>query len=154
MGTRTVQFLGKAYAESGDVSIVATLNGTEVHNGVVPTTAGTPPEKNPATNYEVLFQFDVDDTVQDTTLPCTVDVTGGTLILIAYATNKFDPNDLDRFVPNTEANKSDIVIDSVPFTPTREPGEDGAWHLQVEDGSHVELNWILRPLNPGTPGAA
>ena len=79
MGLRTIQVLGKAYSETGDVSINAVVNGTTVFNGTVPTVNSPASTHSVLYPYDtVLFQFDVSDTMYSIVVPSTFVVTNGT----------------------------------------------------------------------------
>ncbi len=145
MGTRTVRFLGKAYSESGDVSIVATVDGNEVHNGTVPTTAGPAPAKN--TDWEPLFQFDVDKTLHNVVIPTTVTVSNGTLVLVTYEIDNYHQADLTEFFGNWDGIiKTRVVIDGNELSLAHETGDTGPIHVEVKDGETAEVDWQLREL--------
>jgi hypothetical protein len=82
MATRTIKFLGKAYAESGDVTFNVTFNGNEVHNGVVTTkpfpenTEGLPFGPEHTDELYEMFTFNVDTSVTGW-IPLQVSVSGG-----------------------------------------------------------------------------
>jgi hypothetical protein len=77
MTTRTIKFMGNAYSTEGDVTLRVTVNGTEVHNGTVVTTAseipGAPAESSSETE---LFNFTLDSSVNGD-VPVTIEVSGG-----------------------------------------------------------------------------
>lgn len=154
---RTVKIYGKAYAEIGSVNVVSSVEGTEIYNGPVPTVAGEAPIKNPASNVEELFSFEVPDELganEGESVSTVVTVTGGTLILVTYGVNKFNPADLDEFVLNWKPNiKTDIVINGEEYTPVHDPDENGTWHLVLEDGDTASITWNLRQLGGDVPGA-
>jgi hypothetical protein len=154
MGTRTVRIIGKAYAESGQANLVASMNGTEVFNG--PVTASTeafePWTQPVVTESDVLFEFEVDDTVHDTALPSVIQITDGSMLLVTYSVNKVNPDDLDEFVANWGIDvKTEIIIEGEPLI--KDPAENtGTWHVILEDGQTASMNWNLRPLPAGVPG--
>ena len=112
MGLRTIQVLGQAYSESGSVSINATIDGNIVWNAVVPTTAAAAPEQNLL--QEVLFQFDVPDTMYNITVASSFTVTGGTAFIAGLAGNNLIAADLTAFKPlwrSPASMKTNIVLD-------------------------------------------
>lgn len=154
MGTRTVRIIGKAYSESGEVTLVASINGTEVFSGpVAASTEVFQPWTQPEVlESDVLFEFDIDDTVHNTALPSVIQITDGAMLLVTYAVNKVNPNDLDEFVANWGVDvKTEIVIDGEPVI--KDPVENtGTWHIILEDGQTASMNWNLRQLPLGVPG--
>jgi len=154
MGTRTVQILGKAYSETGDVSIVCNFNGVEVHNGVVPTVVGVTPDQN--TTRVVLFSFEVDDTLYGATIPSSFVVTGGTVFIAGVQANKNHIDDLSVFDTGTNSlepgTKTNITVDGVLIDAVQ-PLE--GWHYEIEDGSTLVIDWVIPiiPVTlPGQPG--
>ena len=151
MGTRTVRIIGKGYAPSGDVSVVATMSGNEVHNGPV-TTSTADPETDTITDNDVLFSFDIDDTVSNATIPVTVAVSGGQCTVVTYAADKLNPADFTEFVSNWKTDvKTNIVINGVAVNKD-DDGNTGTWHVPVMDGETATMDWHLRQLPWGVPG--
>jgi len=74
MATRTIKLMGKAYAASGNVSLVVNFNNSEVFNGEVTTTAGASPVKG-QTGVE-LASWTVDTSVSGN-IPLSIAVSGG-----------------------------------------------------------------------------
>ena len=86
MATRTIKVYGHAYADSGNVTVVCSWNGSQVFSGTVNTTIGDPPENSVDPELaeawmagDPLFTF---DTTTDVTgfIPVQFTVTGGTLL--------------------------------------------------------------------------
>jgi hypothetical protein len=78
MANRTFKISGSAYAPSGDVTVTVTVDGTQVYNGSVPTSA-TPREGQPTTQTEML-SFTMDESVVgDKSLQ--LDVSGGEFVM-------------------------------------------------------------------------
>jgi len=150
MALRTIQVIGKAYAEAGTVTIHAVVNGTTVFNGVVPTTAGLPPIQT--NDIETLFQFDVPDTMYGIVVPSSFTVTGGTAYIAGISANNIIPNDLAAFDPLWQfapSLKTNIKLDGTLIDAV-EP-EDG-WHYGVQDGSTMTIDWNLPELKFDIPG--
>lgn len=77
MATRTIKFIGAAYADSGDVSLTVSFNNVQVHNGTVTTRNESMPEK--VTLLDEMFTFDI--TTDDTgSFPLSIAVSGGILV--------------------------------------------------------------------------
>lgn len=79
MATRTCKLIGKAYADSGDVSLVINFNGTEVFNGTVPTTNASVP-RPPNESAEVDGCTWNVDTSLSGNIPMSIAVSGGDFV--------------------------------------------------------------------------
>jgi len=169
MATRTIKFLGKAYSESGDVSLEVNINGNQVHNSTVTTKTPTGTE-NTDDLYE-MFTFDIDSSVSGN-IPVSIAVSGGTayfrLLNGNYsgfeATRREDgtlvfplevtvaPGDFYRDLNNNTAEsdgKSNVSIEPLNgATVTREPLDNtyyGDWHYRIPDGSTFTCDYYIDP---------
>jgi len=149
MGLRTIQVLGLAYSESGDVSITASFNGELVHDGVVPTVASAP-----VVGGEVvaLIEFDVDDTLIADGVPSSFEINGGTVMIAGLAANKMLPSNLAQFIEFWESEpglKTNIKIDSVLIDAVEpSPG----YHYEVNDGATIEVDFNFPVPLGNVPG--
>lgn len=85
MANKTIKFYGIGYAPTGQsASITATINGSSVYSGAIPTVPTTDPVTDPS-GYEVLFTYDVDDAFVGT-LPMSITTTAGEAITAAHIT--------------------------------------------------------------------
>lgn len=149
---RTIQVLGKAYSETGQaVSVSCNIAGMgEVFNGTVPTVDASPETHNG--EMEVLFSFDVDETLSNTVIASDITATNGAVFVAFIAANKLNPVNFSEFVTLIRATpdlKQDVRLDGVLLDPV-EP-EDG-WHYEIPDGSTLSIDWQLRELPYGVPG--
>jgi hypothetical protein len=89
MSNRTFKINGAAFAESGDVTLTITADGTQVFNGTVTTTTGEAPEAGSYTDaYDSeLCQFDLamPETKENVTLNITV--SGGQALITGVTSN-------------------------------------------------------------------
>lgn len=76
MANRTFKVYGQAYAESGDVSVAMTVNGTEVFNGAV--SDSTTPRVGQPTTENQLWTYELDENTTGN-LSVSIAVTGGEL---------------------------------------------------------------------------
>jgi len=171
MATRTVKFLGKAYAASGDVSLAVSVNGNEVHNGTVTTNTPTGTEKTDDL-YE-MFTFDIDTSVTGW-IPISVSVSNGEAYFgmlegnyVGYETNESSlptPINVDDVVLVTAPadsyadlnintaesdGKRNVSISPVDGdVPTREVidgSQLGEWHYLIGDGSTLTCEYYIDP---------
>lgn len=76
MATRTIKLLGKAYAHSGNTSIVVNFNNTEVFNGEVTTANIETPERTEAVDTAEVCSWTI-STDDIGSFPLTISVSGG-----------------------------------------------------------------------------
>jgi len=159
MATRTVQLLGAAFSETGDVSIAVTMDTgagpVEVFNGVVPTTAGVMPEQTTASDKVVLASYEMDDLIQFTSLPVTITPSNGDISVMTFAWNNYNPLNLTEFVPSTvQGQKSNPSIDGVPFVHgALTVTEIGSLHYNVTDASVFACDMLVGGLHPDIVGS-
>lgn len=150
---RTAQIWGKAYADSGQVSCTCSIDGVEVHNGVIPTVNATPPAQN--ITEEALCSFTIPLSTWGTTISHSMTVTGGTVFISNLYTDCSNPDDYAEFNPvnandpATPEVKTNVRIDGT-LIDSVEP-EDG-FHYRVPDGSTIEIDWFIPTPDPGVPG--
>jgi len=142
MGLRTLQIMGQAYSDSGDVSVTAIFDGVTVHNGVVPTSNAQTPGQNVA--RDVMVQFDVQDTLYNKTVASSFAVTGGDLFIAGIKGNNSDLADISAFnylwqSAGQTPSKVNIKIDGVLVDITEAYG----WHYLVPNGSTMTIDWVL-----------
>ena len=77
MPARIFRFKGKAYAASGTVSVTATMGGTEIYSGSVPTTNEPTPSRN-ISDLDTLFEY-TGSTDTTGNVSVTLTVSGGDL---------------------------------------------------------------------------
>lgn len=78
MANRTIRMIGQAYAESGDVSVVMTVGGTEVYNGTV--SDSTTVRSGQPTTENTLWTWELDENTTGD-LAVSITVSGGELCL-------------------------------------------------------------------------
>ena len=78
MANRTFKVYGQAYAPSGSVTVAITVDGTQVYNSTVPTSA-TPRDGQPTTQVEMLSFVMDESVVGDKSLQ--IDVSGGEFVM-------------------------------------------------------------------------
>jgi len=102
MATRTIKFMGAAYADSGDVSLTVSFNNVQVHNGTVTTRNEPMPTK--VSELDELFTFDI--TTDDIgSFPLSIAVTGGVLVFGVLLGNYVD------FVVQTAEDGGEHIVD-------------------------------------------
>ena len=157
---RTFQFMGNGYGDS-PVTVTATINGTTVFSGAVPTIPGVPTEYNPDAQV-VLFSIDSADLNTDFSgnVPMTVTVAGsngasfGRIMSNYYQGNTgVNPaaGTADNFddcfvgVPvNSESSvdpRSSVTINGQAHTPARPP--EGTWNYHLNDGESMTYNFNI-----------
>lgn len=162
--------MGKAYAESGTVSVTVNFNSAEVYNSSVTTTASATPAQ--PTEVEELFTFTVDTSVSGS-IPLTIAVSGGDLVFsnllgnyvgaeLQDSDNDGNPDIVDgAFVvvtpivdfyddlnSNTSSSdgKDNVTIDGVAQSRNATPGSDeeiGDWWYTIPDGSTLACDFQI-----------
>lgn len=157
---RTFQFYGLAYGSS-PVSIVASINSTQVFSGPVttvdqPWTGWSPP---PAESQVVLFTID-NSTALNTdfsgSLPMTVSVTGGSGLFFGQINSNYNTGSTPAGMPdgwnqcyqgtpsnseNSQDPRSSVSINGVGQTPVRPP--NGTWCWAVPSEQNIAHNWNI-----------
>ena len=128
---------GKAYALSGNVTVAISVNGNDVFNGEVTTTAASTPVHAEA---ESIASFSVSDSVLGTTADISVSVTNGDLILMGFGNSDTpfgsSPGQLKSNVSeNGEEpyNVTDEDIINEGIVPA-DDGTVGEFHITIADG--------------------
>ena len=150
MGVRTIRLLGEGYAPAGQAQLKATVDGTVVYNGPVPTINADPDTHTD--EMEPLFSFDVPDTHYGVIVPSSFEAITGTIYVAGLEANNVDPTDLAAFRPLWQPSpfmKKNIRIDGVLIDAV-EP-VDG-WHYRVDEGSVLEIDWDIPELRYELPG--
>ena len=138
--TKTFNLLGEAFAESGNVNLVITVDGTEVHNGAITTTSGSAPEMGSYSDARdnVLASFNIETSgIAGSTANVSVAVSGGCVILGEVSSNWVGENggDADTVVvlaADSGANiKQNFAIDGL----AQVDGTSGEMHYLVDAGS-------------------
>lgn len=149
--TRTLQFFGQGYGDT-PVTLVASINGTELFNGTVSTVSGTPPLGLDLASQVLLFSVPfVGGAEGRGAFPMTVAVSGGNSVMLGIVKGNYEPNntatnsgpDVFGGVFNGDA-RSDVAIDGVVQpVPTREEGKKGSYAWTVPTGSTLSYNLNL-----------
>lgn len=156
MGIRNFHLLGKAYSETGDVSISVSIAGYgEIFNGVVPTmTVPTPEECIETPNS--LATWATDDEVAVSAKDLTIVVTGGDVFIISNGADKFNRNDLTEIVDFTDVEaKTNVMLDGVSYEYSNDIAADGGiegWHVLVHDGETLTFTMTASTIPPNLPG--
>lgn len=148
--TRTLQFFGQGYGDTL-VTLVASINGTELFNGTVSTVPGTAPLGLDYVDQEFLFSVSFPGGADGRgSFPMTVAVSGGAVILGIVKANyqptaKNANNGPDIFGPVFDGDaRSNVAINGVVQpVPTQEPGLKGSYAWVVQSGSTLSCNLNL-----------
>jgi hypothetical protein len=140
--TRTLQFFGQAYGDT-PVTLVASINGTELFNGTVSTVAGPAPLGLDLPDQVLLFTVSFPGEAEGRgSFPMTVAVSGGDSVILGIIKANYEPiadgnRGPDIFGPvfNGDA-RSNVAIDGVvqPL-PIVEDGKKGTNSWLVHSGS-------------------
>jgi hypothetical protein len=89
MSNRTFKIIGAAFAESGDVTVTVTADGTQVFNNTVTTTSGAAPAAGSYTDaYDSeLCQFELAIPAADENVTINVVVSGGEAVITGIVSN-------------------------------------------------------------------
>lgn len=141
--TRTLQFFGQAYGDT-PVTLIVTINNSEVFNGTVNTIPETPPRGLETTEQVLLFSVPFASGVEGRGLfPMTVSVDGGTGVILGSVKSNYAPTgvgtnsgpDLYTGVSSGDV-RSDVEIDGIAqIEPVRESGKSGSYCWLVYSGS-------------------
>lgn len=149
MSIRAFKFRGQAFAPTGNVSVLATFNGVEIHNGAIPTTQSTAPDAN-AEMLE-LWTAEMDATVTGN-INLSIEVQGGTLFFGGLLANSpYNPPDwwAPPYTVNEETDgKNNVAINGVPAysrIPTPDPNTDGEWQYPIPSGSTFTCTVTINP---------
>jgi hypothetical protein len=165
---RTFQFYGVAYGNI-PVNLTASINGTTVFSGAVPTTTDpfpVPPANWPLSNAQgVLFSIDNSSDLNTDfsgSLPLTITVTGGEAVILQnilcnyYLGNtKADPNagtagNFSYSYTGTPVNsenstdsRSSVVINGVAQPAPNHAPNNGNWAWELPTGQTMTHNWNI-----------
>jgi hypothetical protein len=176
MPARTFKFQGKAYSTTDTVSVTASFNGVQIHNGTVPTTNSPAPSRNTA-DLEDLFQY-VGTTDLSGNVAFSLAVTGGSVFFglpianysgfTAEINTDTDPWTWGNVITppedywqdvnmNTEQSdgKLNVLVDGAPQErQVVDPQEElGDWQYLVPDGSILTCEIFVDPgiITPSIP---
>jgi hypothetical protein len=149
--TRTLQFFGQAYGDT-PVTLVASIDGTELFNGTVSTIVGTAPLGLETADQVLLFTVSFPGDAEGRgAFPMTVAVNGGDSAVLGIVKANYEPiadgsnKGPDIFGPvfNGDA-RSNVAIDGVvqPL-PVVEDGKKGSYAWVVHSGSTISCNLNL-----------
>ena len=148
--TRTLQFFGQAYGNT-PVTMVASIDGTELFNGTVSTVAGPAPLGLDTTEQTLLFTISFPGDAEGRgSFPMTVAVNGGDSAILGIVKANYEPiadgnRGPDIFGPvfNGDA-RSNVAIDGVVQpVPVVEDGKKGSYAWLVHSGSVLSHNLNL-----------
>ena len=134
---------GKAYALSGNVNAVITVNDVEVFNGEVTTTSSSTPTHSVA---EKIASVTVSDSLLGTTASVEINVTGGDLILMGFGSDEYafgsNPGQLKSNVSVNgdepyNVTDEDVIDSGVYIAEGANPGE---FHITIADGWTVSFD--------------
>ena len=156
---RTFQFIGKAYGNSA-VTITATIAGTQIFSGQVPTVDEPITLPVPEADQLVLFTLDNSSALNTNfsgSLPMTLVVSGGEGVVVEqinsnyYSGNALPAGTADAYAqcyqgtpPNSEGSqdpRSSVVINGVATTPQRPP--TGTWAWEIPSGQTMTHNFNI-----------
>jgi len=147
MASRTLKLYGNAYANSGNVSLVVNINGTQLFSGTVSTINTVTPEKNVAEPV-VLGSVTLEDSVTGET-PVSVAVSGGDAFIVGFGEDG-DPRAPTFWGVTGGQMKTAISMDGA--TPADidmtafSDDQQGEFHLLVKEGSTVDFNYNIYPV--------
>ena len=151
MGLRTIQVIGAAYSETGNVSVNCQFDGVTVFNDVVSTIATAIPTVRA---IGVLFSFTVEDTLNNTLVSSSFTASGGDLIVTGlYADNTNNANlvafsNVDNNLPGMI--KKNITLDGTLLDAVEQEHD---WHYIARDTEVLAIDWQLPQLRFDLPGS-
>lgn len=154
--TRTLQFFGQAYGDT-PVTLVASINGTELFNGTVSTVSGTPPLGLDLAEQVLLFTVPFPIGIGPGKVsagrgafPMTVVVSGGDAVILGIVKGNYQPivggnNGPDVFgsVFDGDARSNVAINGVVQPEPVHEEGKTGSYAWVVQSGSTISCNLNL-----------
>ena len=166
MADRTIKLMGKAYASSGNVSLVVNWNGVEVHNGPVTTSSDSIPLKPVDTDMAELasWTFSTDNIGN---FPLTITVSGGSLHFQQLESNYVGYSaTLDEFGAEvitvqpdatwgdmnsndmTSDGKNNVTIsnsdgDAQTRTVSDAADGNGDWIYRIDDGATLSCSYVI-----------
>ena len=123
MPTRTYKPLGKAWSDTDDVAVTATItfNGNPVYTGALTSINGTPDNTIDFSTLDDLCSWDGD--VVHGTVPFEIEVTGGTLLFSSMKMNYLYDEQVDTIKPDaawtggyTPADAAEVAADMQAYT--------------------------------------
>ena len=155
MTTRTIQCLGYGFGDT-PATIVAKINNVTVFEGEIPTAplANLEPQSQWADNVVSLYTFTTTVGTAES-LPTTIEVTNGTLLLAFYKGNYsrmstetpgiYTTSGPDQYLGIPGEVREGVTIDGIEqnYHPSGSDTELGTWWWEVEEESTISFNALI-----------